>query len=342
MLLVCRAKMMKAVNMTYKHGGDDLYQNRLFSYLQKQLKVKINEMKPIRKNVYFIEGENIEFILKGFSSYQRYMNQNDLSEALLKEGFSQTYSFYQLANSPPLFFEKKYYGTIEYLQPSEESFTYSEEKHQKEALDLLARYHTATEKLTETFKDRLSVFKQVDKWVERTSIFLSHLPVVRYYVQKEIINELLYWADWSLKGIRQEGQMFKKGKKVILHGDVAHHNFLRGRNNQLYLIDFDLISLGTPHCDYLQFANRILPNLDWSFEKLSSFDRMAPYLHEKGFIYGLGFPTDIFREWNRAIRDRTYLSNEDKINQLLEITVSQFKARQEFFKELKNQIAGGY
>ena len=89
----------------------------------------------------------------------------------------------------------------------------------------------------------------------------------------------------------------------------------------------EVLSIGTPRSDYLQYANRILPFLHWSFQDLAKYKELAIYMNEKGFIYALAFPTDLFREWNRAIREQTYLQPA-KIQQLLEITVQlYFKCR---------------
>src|SRR5690606_14014221 len=130
-----------------------------------------------------------------------------------------------------------------------------------------------------------------------------------YFVQKEIINELLAWADWSLRGIEEEAWLFQSGRQVILHGDVAHHNFLRAKDQSLYLLDFDLVAIGSPHSDYLQYANRILPFMNWSFEELKEYPIFKYSLEEIGFLHALAYPTDIFREWISVIRIRSYLDS---------------------------------
>ncbi|USK53899.1 phosphotransferase [Cytobacillus solani] len=330
----CRETMMRAVNLTFKGERDDLYQNRLFSYLQKQLHVPIKEISQIRKQVYKVKAEELDFILKGFSSYHQFNLQKDFLTALKQVGFQKTYSFYPLEKELPLLFEQTYYGCIEWIETSKTEFTFYKQQDRLKGLKLLSHFHDRNEKLVEQYTGSISSFNQVEKWQERTVSFLKNLPVIRYFVQKEIINEMLIWADWSLKGIEKESGVFENGKKVILHGDVAHHNFLRAKNKDIYLIDFDLISIGTPRSDYLQYANRILPFLQWSFRDLANYKEIAAYLNEKGFIYALAFPTDIFREWNRAIREQTYLQ-PIKIQHLVEMTVGQFHKRQNFIKELK-------
>ncbi|WP_235822797.1 phosphotransferase [Cytobacillus massiliigabonensis] len=311
-----------------------MFQNRLFSYLQKQLNIPIKEILQIRKQVYKVNAEGIDFILKGFSSYHQLVLQKDFLTWLKREGFQKTYSFYPLEKNPPLLFEQTYYGCLEFIETSKNEFTFYKQSDRLNGLKLLSHFHDVNEKLVKQYTGNIPSFNQLGKWQERTMSFLNNLPVIRYFVQKEIINDMLIWADWSLKGLEKELNVFENGKKVILHGDVAHHNFLRSKNKDIYLIDFDLISIGTPRSDCLQYANRILPFIHWSFQELGNYKEIAAYLNEKGFIYALAFPTDIFREWNRAIREQTYLQST-KIQQLLEMTVGQFQQRHSFIKELQ-------
>lgn len=329
---------MRAVNLTFKGEGDDLFQNRLFSYLQEQIDVRIKEISPIRKQVFKVKGEGLEFILKGFSSYHQFALQKDFLTALKQEGFQKTYSFYPLEKDPPLLFEQTYYGCLEWIETSKNEFTFYKRHDRLKGLKLLSHFHDVNEKLVKEYAGNITGFNQLGKWKERTISFLNNLPVIRYFVQKEVIDELLLWADWSLKGIEKELGVFENGKKVILHGDVAHHNFLRSKNKDIYLIDFDLISIGTPRADYLQYANRILPFIHWSLHDLANYKEIAAYLNEKGFLYALAFPTDIFREWNRSIREQTYLQ-PTKIQHLLEMTIGQFHQRHNFIKELKRFLS---
>lgn len=152
-----------------------------------------------------------------------------------------------------------------------------------------------------------------------------------------MIDEMLKWADWSLKGLDEQLCTIENEKKVILHGDVAHHNFIRNPSGTLCLIDFDLISIGYRSADYLQYANRILPYLNWSLDELEKINVFKPYLLKKGFLYGLAYPTDIFREWNRLIRERQY-HDPTMVRQLLDLTVEQFVERQKFVRDLKEQL----
>jgi thiamine kinase-like enzyme len=148
---------------------------------------------------------------------------------------------------------------------------------------------------------------------------------------------MVSWANWSLDGMEKNSGFFQKKPFVILHGDLAHHNFLRDEHGKLHLIDFDLISIGTPALDYLQYANRILPYMDWSYEKLKTSKHMQKYLESDAFLYALAFPADIFREWNRMIREKTY-KDDVKFRQVMDLTIGQFYTRKKFIDHLKSRL----
>ncbi|MFE8703475.1 phosphotransferase [Cytobacillus sp. FJAT-54145] len=325
------------MKMTSNTQGDGLFLNRLLSYLKSQFPFKINKIGQIRKNVFIITSDSDHFILKGFPSYHRLKLQETYTASLKKEGFQYTYLFYEFAKNPPLYFEQNYYGCLEYIPPSQKTFSYDNFPDRCDGLKLLEQYHTTTKLITNRYRSNLGHFKLLEKWRERSARFLNNVSIIKFFVQKEMIDELMTWADWALKGLEKEKVTLDNVPPVILHGDVAHHNFMRSEDGQLYLIDFDLISIGHERADYLQYANRILPFLDWSIEKLAQHEKLKPYLNDKIFLYSLAFPTDIFREWNRLIRNRQFM-NSNKVRNVLDLTVGQFKERQNFYHELKSLV----
>lgn len=325
------------MKMTNNHIGDDLFLDRLHSYLESQLPFQIKSITPIRNHVFFVETSNLPFILKGFSSYHRLRLQEELTAKLREDGFPHTYSFLNLSKDPPLYFEKKYYGILEYISPSKDNFSFSNSRDREAGTQILETFHSASSRLVPSFNSKIGSYRLVDRWRLRTAKFLNNISVTKFFVQKEMIDEILDWADWSLKGLENELSSIQKGKNVILHGDVAHHNFLRSETDELYIIDFDLISIGYPSADYLQYANRILPFLNWSLDELANLKIMKDYLSDKGFMYALAYPTDIFREWNRTIRER-YYEDPTKVRQVLDLTLGQYLDRQNFVKEIKNSL----
>jgi thiamine kinase-like enzyme len=331
----CRVMMMKAMTIK-KIGGDD-YFNRLLSYLNHQFKEKITKMVKIREAVFLIETEKKKYIVKRYSSNHKLILQETFTATLRKEGFTKSYIYLQSPLKEPMSFEGKYFGCIEYIKPNEKSFSYRTYKNRMEGLGLLEEFHRITASIAPRYKTLLSISDIQAKWTERSTIFSENTTLLRYFMKEPFIDEMLDWANWSLNGMKENGDLFVKAPHVILHGDVAHHNFLRDSKGILNIIDFDLISIGPECLDILQYANRILPLIDWSFEFLANHKQIKKYLNEKAFLYALAFPSDIFREWNRMIREKS-LSESHKYNQVVELTLSQFYLRRQFVKKLKEQL----
>lgn len=323
------------MKMTINFLGDDLFLERLFSCLYAHFSWNIHHITPIRNHVFMIETAEDVFILKGYPTYSKLKLQETFTTELKKEGFQNTYSYLDMGRNTPFYFDHFYYGIIEYIPSSKKVFTYMDPADREEGLSLLKRYHHTTENLVSRFEKSIRGYQLLIKWKERRAKFIYNLPLIEFFIEKEIIEEIMDWANWSLRNLESQHAVFQDSK-VILHGDVAHHNFLRSENENLYLIDFDLISMGDPGLDYLQYANRILPFLDWSLEQLSGISVLERFLHDKIFLYGLAFPTDIFREWNRIIKERQY-QNPVKVRAVVELTKGQFFERKNFIKDLSKK-----
>lgn len=328
---------MKAVITAVNTRGDDEYFNRLFSYLQKEFKGEIIKLVPIRPSVFYVETKSACLILKGYRSFGRLRLQETFTATLKSEGFNHSYSFLKPPGKDVLVFEDLYLGCIEYLKPDVLQFSYGTQTERQEALKLISQYHTVTKKIVNRYKTIIPPSKEELKWRDRTFHFIQNLTTLRYFLKEEIIMEMINWANWSLEGLEKYSSTYANETLTILHGDLAHHNFLRDRVGQLKLIDFDLISIGSPKWDFLQFANRILPFLGWSINRLSKYEQMHKYLGESAFLHALAFPADIFREWNRIIKEKTYL-NPIKLNQITDLTLGQFYMRKQFIQELKLRV----
>jgi hypothetical protein len=326
--------MMKAMSMTFKQKGDDDYFIRLLSYLRSQFKENIIEMVPFRKSVILIKTDKNTYMLKGFHTNKRLKLQEAFTATLRKEGFSKTYLFVHPVIKEPLFFEGTYFGCMEYIPPNKNSFSFKSQKNRQEGLELLEQFHLATSSFESRYRTLIPKGIIIEKWKDRGKIFSSNLSFLKYYINEKILEELTDWANWSLAGMEEDRSLFINEPYCILHGDVAHHNFLRDTKGVLHLIDFDLISIGPASLDYLQYANRILPSLDWSFDRLSRYSQYENLLDEKAFLHALAFPADIFREWNRLIREGTY-RDQSKYNQIMDLTIGQFYSRKKFIDTLK-------
>jgi hypothetical protein len=333
----CLASMMKrAMNINIKRGGDDFFFNRLFSYLSRELDVEIKGMTHLRGNVYLVETVSRKIIIKGYKDLRKLKIQETFASSLRKSGFDQSYRFYN-QNKDPLHFHGSYYGCIEFIDHHEQRFDYGVQKDREEGVELLNRFHDHTSVLVPSYAAMLPKTDLARKWRHRTNEFTKNLPAVNRYVNKSLTNELLEWADYSLTNFVKLKNELETEPPVILHGDVAHHNFLRSKAGKLIIIDFDLISTGSRAYDMLQYANRILPFLDWQFESLEKINHLNKWLHFDAFLCGLLYPADILREWNRLLRDRNQ-SNPYSLAPIVEMTVSQYQQRKRFQEEVKSRL----
>ena len=201
-------------------------------------------------------------------------------------------------------------------------------------MQLLEEFHRTTEK----FYDRIPVsrFNQVDKWEERFDEFEDNYSIIKKYVSTDIIQTWLKWGKRSLKGLQKYENDLYSEPLCVTHGDVAHHNFFYKDNGSLYLIDFDLISKSPPLIDYLQYSNRIMPDISGSSE-LWSYEQLKKYKDNRAFLYALLFPTDIFREWNRLVRENDF-HNNNYLHSVWLLTVEDLPKRVKMYKEITERL----
>ena len=331
---VCLGTMMKAIKRSNKQGDDD-YFDRLLSYFQSQFAEPIIQLMPIRQSVFLLKTNKNTYIIKGYHTNSRLRLQESFTATLRREGFTRSYLYLDSPMKEPFYFERTYFGCMEYISPSKTVFSFQTHKNRQEGLDLLEQFHNTTARFEARYQTLLAKGRLIEKWTERFSVFSNNLPLLFKFINEPFILEMVSWAKWSLAGMEDNHSFFKKEPFVILHGDVAHHNFVRDTKGHLHLIDFDLISIGTASIDYLQYANRILPYIDWSFERLTGLKQIQNCLNEKAFLFALAYPADIFREWNRMIREKSY-TNPKKYKQVMDLTISQFYERKKFIDQLKS------
>lgn len=333
----------KVLNTMVKKSGGDDYLSRLHSYFKQQFKEPIIKMVSIRKSVFFIQTEKNQYVVKGYSRNSKLRLQETFTATLRQEGFSRSYVYLEHPVKEPLFFEGEYFGCMEYLPPNRHSFNFHSQQNREEGLALLEEFHKVTASFAERYKTLIPYSDLPGKWNERLQSFSRNHSRLRYFLDGKTIYELMAWAHWSLSGMWQNAGFFSKEPHVILHGDVAHHNFLRDQSGTLHLIDFDLISIGPECIDILQYANRILSYMDWDFEQLQKYPQMKPFLSERAFLYALAYPTDILREWNRIFKDKTY-KNRSASRHVINLTLEQFSLRKQFVQKIASVIrnTGGF
>lgn len=322
-------------NWNYGRDGDDQY-NRLRLYLQEKTGEPIVGVKRLSAKILFIEGVNKNWLLKPFSSAQNLSNQLVLTERLIENNFLQTYRFHPIHHEDALLWNQQLWGLFDYLEPKlNDPFHYGSLQNRMEALKLMRKFHDTSKSIVKELA-YLRPYQLENKWRQRFLTFTSQAPNLRLWMGAKSYQTLLDYGSKSMQGLSQH--LNPEEEDVVLHGDLAHHNFFRHANGILYLVDFDLMGKGPKLADELQMANRILPSINWSFVKLMEEHHFSHYSSSLPFLYGLLFPSDLFREWNRF-----WYSSMDQQQRLwpflYDLTVNQWTLRIRFYERVEKQIA---
>ena len=331
MYLKCQGMQMRAMGSARYVNSDSGINARIRKRVNEQ-GLQLHKIVTKSKDVFIVHTSKKRYVVKGFYSNEKLNAQKKLIKLLKENGFNNTYDFIEKFRS--FTYDGTIFVWLKFLHSGEEKFEFDTNSNRQAGLDLLEKFHgTASH-----FYKQISVnyFDQLEKWEERFDDFKRNLPSVQRYVDSKILKEWLDWGEFSLNGLRQyEGDLYKE-PNTIVHGDVAHHNFFYTRDGTLNLIDFDLIHKAPPLLDYLQYANRIMPFLQNS-DELWSYRQLNNYKDNPAFLYALLFPTDIFREWNRIVRERMFKEN-GYVHSVWKMTVQERKYRMELYNDIKELL----
>ncbi|MBP1914907.1 thiamine kinase-like enzyme [Lederbergia galactosidilyticus] len=312
----------------------DGMKRRLLLLLKENFDLPFIRINPIKNMVWKVSTQNQDWILKGFSSLETFKRQVSFTEQLKKSGFTQIYSFHP----KPFVQENKVFGLIQFIEAKKgRKVSYSHESDIRDVCFLLRKYHHATTNLSNVVKEQIPVFEQINKWKKRLIDYRYTLPLYSQHPLRSHLNYFAELGEWALDKLQNQAAFFKEEPNCIIHGDVASHNFIRDKNGQLWLIDFDLIALAPPHIDYLQLSNRVLPHLGWDVERLFSFQTLQPFKTKEAFLTALVYPTDIFREWLHFTRSHT-LEQRRRWSTMEALLLKQFKERIKFSKEIMKKV----
>ena len=318
--------------MREQEGGS--LKDCLFVYLSQQ-NIKIFEMKTIKPKLIKVSTNKGIFVAKQFANQTRLLMQLEFLQKIRATGFHGAYTFSD--EIKPFLCKGKSIGFLEYLPKHARGFTYDNYSDRLEALSLLATMHEASARVINDLTIKKYTFSQVEKWRERLNEFRSNRNILSRYIPDAVLIEYLSMGEWVLNKLGNIKLEDAEEERVIIHGDLAHHNFFRKEDGELLLIDFDLMAEAPPIIDYLQYANRLLIFNDCSLKELLSFPHFKKYRNDPIFLIGLCFPTDIYREWNRICRDQLWNSRR-RLDSLWEITVEDLPKRSHFFRELRKRI----
>ncbi|WP_433743397.1 phosphotransferase [Falsibacillus pallidus] len=321
----------------FPYEGDD-FSTRLLHFLNTILRNDSGRIKAVKNGLWKYKIQGKTWLVKEFSSKKKLFHQQLLTRKLKEHGFCHTYSFHPIHGTfPVLEFESRLFGVIEFIYSSRNIFTFETKENRRKALRLLQKFHQTTSIFPVEFKSFLPEFDQKDKWKNRLAEFEHNRYMLESFFPVFLLETYEEWAKWSLDKIDSVKGYFDQTPSCIIHGDVAYHNFLNGKNEELYLIDFDLIAIAPPVIEHLQIASRFLPTLKWSIDELFKHEILSMYEKDKVFLISLLYPTDVLRECNR------FLKSDEKTRKMIwpylyDLTIRQFPLRMRMMYEIFKKI----
>lgn len=323
-------KKMKKMKKTNHNERDD-FAIRLFIFLLHEKGLVVRDLYPLKINLYVLKLKGGYKVIKGFRAKRKLLFQFEFTQKL-----SEPYQFETFPNGDCYVVWNNYYWALTpFIFGNKVNFTLSSD--QIDTFQALRNFHHQAAGIQ--MKDVAPNIRRLLPYYEfRFQNFMQvqeYLPNHRLYMFEQIKQ----WGMYALVKLSEE-PLEKMEKQAVLnwqwiHGDVAHHNFIRTKENGIVIIDFDLVSIGPKEYDYLQLAQRMLCCNQWNVDKLfQNIPNLKSLSEQNWFLHGLIFPNDIFREWNHLFRKKA----SQQVDALLHYTEKQFAARLPFIKELKHML----
>ncbi|WP_157796243.1 aminoglycoside phosphotransferase family protein [Bacillus xiapuensis] len=311
--------------MTNNSRVGDALSNRLLFLLSARLHEQVLAVHPLKNGKWLIQTDSNKWFLKRYSSYEQLKKQIMLTEVLLDKGFKRVIPYRLLS---PVEDGSHFYAVMPFIPSADQSFSFRTKREREEALALLSAFHQVTASFSKEWQEVVPAMNQLVRWQNRLRWFIRDLPVLSMYFSPQLLRRYAEMGEWCLQTLMK--RRLKPRSPVIIHGDVAAHNFFRTDQGKLLLIDFDLAQKAPAMYDYLQWSNRVLPILQWNLPRLMEHKELEIYRTDEEFRIFLMYPTDVYRECRRFIladpKDKGWL-----FSHVCKIAIRSFKQREEFF-----------
>lgn len=331
-ILKVRKLMMKTDQLIFR---DDFNRNRLFFRLSEETKLIIHSYTKIKHNLYKILTEEGLYILKGYTEPGNLDSIIHFSQLLHKSGFHTGLMYEKFKDGSFLLNEQGIvWVLLKYISPKRK-FSFSKEKDREDGLLTLQKFHHHSKTILPNLPHDLPKENTVAKWQNRLRIFESHGPILTKWFNPHVISEIVYYSHLSLNSLAKD---YVESDEVVLHGDVASHNFIRAADNKVYLIDYDLLSVGSAEWDFVQYASRILPFIKWSGSLFQIHSKLIDMGKDHSwFRTALSFPMDILREGNHFSKS---IGDERMPNSFANLSyfISTWELRKHFLTNYNNLI----
>ncbi|MCM3716992.1 phosphotransferase [Fictibacillus phosphorivorans] len=325
-----------------RNNRDGFQGDRLFLKKMKEVGLNIIDYGFFRDNVIWIKTSAGKYVLKGFHREETCKKQIMISDLYIsqKPRIMGTYTRFQ-NNKRYIHFGEYFWAIMPFYKG--DGLHFGNQKDVIAGIDAISRFHSFSKSIPSDVYNSIPSYSLYKKWSERYNTFKYNARRAKWSKEMQpLVPDILMWGSWCLEHFDHsaveslEQQAYKR--REITHGDVAPHNFVlnRGNSKEAYLIDFDLFAAVPQAYDWLQYANRILPFWFWSYSKMEEMGNKdyLQWFSKKWFVICLVFPTDLYREWNRAIKS----GDKELIKSVERFTLRDYSYRKKFVDRIINMI----
>ncbi|CQR46965.1 Phosphotransferase enzyme family protein [Paraliobacillus sp. PM-2] len=316
------------------HKRDDSVLNRLTTFLNNNADLSIQSIKLIKPPIYLVTNHlNQQFILKGYKKLETIDKQWQLFDRVDQDFIIR---FCPFPNKKRYLKWGGYYWTLQKYYPARK-LDYHKKKDRKRAWRVMKQFHHATTGLTIPNESCSTAFvpkckSRLNKWQQSKEI-MDHLGYQKLY--QEIELQLIESIEWFVSTNNPAIEDSRYFQANWIHGDVASHNFLSDNKDNIYLIDFDLLSPSPSIYDEIQLGQRFLPYIEHDFDQLNSYIEPVTYQAYQLFFIALTIPTDFVREWWYYISKSTAIA--DISSYLIDFQLS-WEERRQFVETVKREL----
>lgn len=221
----------------------------------------------------------------------------------------------------------------------------------KKAANSLARLHTAGEAIDPNQTSRNNLERLLNKYEEKLKAMEKYKEIAAMHVNKSECDRLyLKHADYYISCIKRAYSHIEKSKykelcntwHTLCHHDLAHHNILMGKDDNVYFIDFDYSVIDLPYHDISNIITKAIKHSEWDIDIANTI--MEGYMEHREMLreeievlYGyLLFPQDFF-----DIASNYYMKNrgwdEDEFRDKLKRKAEYMEDREKFLNKFKKR-----
>ena len=333
--------------------------SNLKDFLIKNYEIDIKEIVE-RKNIYIIKEEDKEYCLKTISyEYPHFYFIISAILHLQNKGFKTIPSIIKTTSGMDYI---EYNGKYCYLSPwipSRES-NYDNIYELLQITKKLAELHVCSQGFTlnNNMRPRVYWFKWIDNFDTRRKEILDFKKRISQKAYKSAFDKLflesmpkqLDLIEETIKDLKKSNYINRMEREVIkrgfCHHDYAHHNVLRGHDENLYVIDFDYTILDTCLHDLSSLIIRSMKNGKWDKDKankiLNNYSQINPLDKDDNKIMAsfIKFPQQYWQLGIQYYWEQQPWGEEFFLNKL-EKYLDDCEEREEFIEDIKQLKIGG-